>query len=421
MRKIKNVIRKLLKIMGLYKDEYEIAMDVETQKAQSLTIYSISYIFSLVLFVIGSDLYIVAPLLNNIRENLHASLSDAGLLVTVFGALYAISSPFIGWFTDKFGRRIVLYGGLACFIIFEVISAFTFTIQQLLVARGLTAIAAASISPTLYTVLGDIIPYKSRGRAISIASVGFSTANIAGVPLGIWLSQFYGWRGVMALLGVAASISGIFMGISLERLNAFKNSKLINQNKGQHVLSSIKVLLNPVFFASFFAFMTIGLVYTYLSVELQRRFLISLKIIGWILLIYGISNLLGNLYFGSLGDKIGKRKAAQIAQFIEAISLLLIILLFTKKFYYPLIIILWIFSFGQAYIPNLKAMASSVSTEIRGQNMAWNNSAMYGGLMLGSWIATRIYTSVDFSILVLLGILSIFLGFLSLYIYKNIY
>jgi predicted MFS family arabinose efflux permease len=43
--------------------------------------------------VIGSDLYVVAPLLSGIQDTLHCTVSQAGLVVTAFTAGYTLASP----------------------------------------------------------------------------------------------------------------------------------------------------------------------------------------------------------------------------------------------------------------------------------------------------------------------------------------
>jgi predicted MFS family arabinose efflux permease len=55
---------------------------------------------------------------------------------------------------------------------------------------------------------------------------------------------------------------------------------------------------------------------------------------------------------------------------------------------------LTIFTFARAYIPNLKALASAVPPELRGRSQAWNNAAMYGGMMAGSWAASFGYQAI---------------------------
>ncbi len=132
----------------------------------------LDYAFAILLFVVGCDLYVVAPLLPGIRSTFGVTISAAGLVVTVFIAGYTLASPLIGGLTDRIGRHAVLYGGLLSFIVFEAVSAWAPNFTVLLVGRALTGIAAAAITPTTYTFIGNTVPSRERGHVMSIASVG---------------------------------------------------------------------------------------------------------------------------------------------------------------------------------------------------------------------------------------------------------
>jgi predicted MFS family arabinose efflux permease len=121
----------------------------------------LGYVFALLLFVVGSDLGVVAPLLPGIQKTLSFTLSQAGLLVTVFTAGYTLASPFIGGLIDRLGRRAVLSAGSALFIVFEAISAWAPSYAVLLAGRAMTGVAAAAISPTAYTIIGGASPTAS--------------------------------------------------------------------------------------------------------------------------------------------------------------------------------------------------------------------------------------------------------------------
>src|SRR4029077_5245110 len=51
------------------------------------------------------------------------------------------------------------------------------------------------------SIVADVVPPARRGRAMSTVMGAFSIASIAGVPLGLRLSEWFGWR--VPFLGVA--------------------------------------------------------------------------------------------------------------------------------------------------------------------------------------------------------------------------
>jgi MFS transporter, DHA1 family, purine base/nucleoside efflux pump len=150
----------------------------------------------------------------------------------------------------------------------------------------------------------------------------------------------------------------------------------------------------PVLVASFLAFAAVGLVHTYLVVDLTARF-------GWLkgsligmLFLYGLANVAGNLVLKRLGDQLGKERALRIGQIVELAALVGTAVALWQHAEGMLVATLCLFAFGQAYIPDLKALASAVAPELRGRSMAWNNAAMYSGMMAGSGAASWSYQAI---------------------------
>ncbi len=360
----------------------------------------LGYAFAVLLFVVGCDLYVVAPLLPGIRTTFGVTLTAAGLLVTVFTAGYTLASPLIGGLTDRVGRRAVLYAGLLSFIVFEAVSAWAPDFTVLLVGRAMTGIAAAAITPTSYTIIGDAVPYRERGHVMSIASVGFSVSAIAGVPLGLWLSDFWSWRGVLWALTAAtvAAASALAFGLAA-RPAAEQAASPQRQRPGGSFAETRSILAatGPVLIVSCLAFAALGLVYTYLVVDLGSVWRWSNEAIVGFLFVYGIANVAGNLVLGRLGDLWSKERAVRVGQAVEFIALLGIAGASLWHRTWALVPALLIFAVGQAYIPDLKAMASAVAPDLRGRSQAWNNASMYGGMMVGSWAASYGYRAFGLS------------------------
>ena len=66
---------------------------------------SILYWMALGTFAIGTEGFMIAPLLPNLAEDLSVGLVTAGQLVTVFTLSYAFSSPILTALTGGIGRR----------------------------------------------------------------------------------------------------------------------------------------------------------------------------------------------------------------------------------------------------------------------------------------------------------------------------
>lgn len=374
---------------------------------------------ALTMFVVGSDLNIVAPLLAPIAASMHRPVATTGLLVTVFALFYALTSPVLGWMSDRLERRRVLYGGLAGFVVLEMISAWAPNFFLLMLSRGLAGMAAAAISPTAYAMIGDAVSYRLRGRAMAIASTGFSAATIAGVPMGLWLSNWWDWRGVLVALAVLTAAVGTALAVVIQRQSVRSPVKEHPVRPGGGVgWRAIFTGLDhsmPVFISSFMAFLVIGLVYTYLSVDLHSRWQLGTNRIALLLLFYGLFGFVGTMMYGWTGDRWGKGKTVRTGQIIEAMALVALaaitdLLSGGKTRLDWFVGVLLFFAASQSYVPNLKAMASSVPQHERGRSLAWNNAAMYGGLMAGSWIGSFLYPDLGFGSLLVVAAMAVLIG-----------
>ena len=65
------------------------------------------------------------------------------------------------------------------------------------VAGAFGGIAGANV----LAIVGDAFPEERRGRAMGVIMSAFSFASIAGVPAGLWLAEYLGWRTPFAILG----------------------------------------------------------------------------------------------------------------------------------------------------------------------------------------------------------------------------
>lgn len=374
-------------------------------RRESGSSFLIPSLLALVMFVMGSDLNIVAPFVAPISHSFKVPLSGTGWLVTVFAFGYAGASPLTGYLSDRMGRRPIFFSGTALFIVFDALSALAPSFWILAVSRTIAGVAAGAISPVGYALLSDVVSIKHRARAMSIVSMGFSLSTIAGVPLGLLLSRAWGWRGVMASLAGAMLIIAVIsyrllpqppmLASSVPRTpKSFPSKSLASHWLGGQL---------PILYASAMAFLAVGMVYTYMPDMLTRHGASADALLA-ILLGYGLFNLAGNYFFGWVGDRTDPRYAVKLAQVFEAVTLLAVAR--ALWMHLPLIVLtplLWLFGAGQAYIPDLKALASQGTPQRRGLRLAWNNTAMYAGMMAGSAGASLLFHPGQFAILPLIA------------------
>jgi MFS family permease len=91
----------------------------------------------LTLFVVGTDLFVVSPLLPSLAGDFHISPESAGLTVTLFSLGYVIAAPLFGRLADHAGRGLVLTSCLVAFALANLLTSEAGNLPAMLVARGL--------------------------------------------------------------------------------------------------------------------------------------------------------------------------------------------------------------------------------------------------------------------------------------------
>jgi len=167
-------------------------------------------------FAIGTDAFIIGGILPEIAQNLSASIGKTGLVVSVFSLSYAFGSPIVSALSARWRRSTVIIGGLAVFSAANLLSALSPTLACLLATRVIAALAAGLVAPASYALASTLGSSHNRGKILAIIAAGFTSAIVLGVPLGVFIGKYAGWRGSLifvAILGAFAALSMFGAGV----------------------------------------------------------------------------------------------------------------------------------------------------------------------------------------------------------------
>lgn len=156
----------------------------------------------LIFFVVLTHLVgfgLVIPLLPYYAASFNAAPWQVGLLFSIFPIGQAVSGPFWGRMSDRFGRRPVLLAGLAGAAISFFWLAAAKSWFGLLFARGVDGLAGGSIV-TARAYISDSTHEKERVRGFGFLGAAFGLGFILGPLLAGWLSSF-GYRFIALFAG----------------------------------------------------------------------------------------------------------------------------------------------------------------------------------------------------------------------------
>jgi MFS transporter, DHA1 family, purine base/nucleoside efflux pump len=342
------------------------------------------------LFLMGTDLFVVSPLLPFISEAYRVSPETTGWMVTVFAVTYAFSAPIFGWLSDKKGRRTFIIFGLLLFVISNILTAFVSSFLWLIVSRILAGLSVASITPLIYAIIGDIAPPNRRGTWLSIVVSGHLTALWAGAPLGALLEHFLGWRSVFVVMAIIGAILAVVNFKTWESIPKSELTKNLLEGNLLRILGSVSV--TTIWAISMYA------IYVYLGAALYSENRFSSSEIALAVTFYGVGAVLGSLTSGQLTDKFGARKISKSALILLTLILICLGIFFSSGDWVYFILFIWALV-GYAGFTSYQARLVVEYPNERGIVMAWNNTALYIGITIGSLVGGYVISNWGYSIL----------------------
>ena len=306
-------------------------------------------------FAIGTTEFVIVGLLPTIASQLQVTLPSAGLLVSLYALGVAIGAPLLTAVTGKLPRKWLLVGLMALFTLGNLLAWQAPDYGTLILARVLTGLAHGVFFSIGSTIATSLVPKEKAASAIAIMFTGLTVALVTGVPLGTWIEQLFGWREtflVVSALGLIACVGSYC---------------LIPANLPRGAAASLRdqlVVLTQPALLRVYAKTALGYggaftAFTFLAPILQQVSGFSASSISLILLVYGVSVAVGNIWGGKLADRKGAIPALKIL--FSGLAAILLALTFTAS--HPLLVVLTVLVWGGFAFGNVPALQVLVVQE----------------------------------------------------------
>lgn len=340
-------------------------------------------------FAIGTTEFVIVGLVPTIAESLNVSLPSAGLLVSLYAVGVAIGAPVLTALTGKWNRKSVLLWLMGLFIGGNLLAWQAPSYESLITARLLTGLAHGVFFSIGSTIATSLVSKEKEASAIAIMFTGLTVALVTGVPLGTWIGQTFGWRAtflVVSCLGVLAWIGSA--SLVPKNLKQAKPAKLAEQAR---VLTHPRLLL--VYVITALGYGGTFTAFTYLASILEDVSGFNSGSVSLLILAYGASVAVGNIYGGKLADKLGPVKALTVI--FGGLALILATFYFTAHSSWAALVTVLIwggFAFGnvpglQVYVVKLAERHTPNAVDVAsGLNIA----AFNVGIALGAWVGGHI-------------------------------
>src|SRR5699024_9450649 len=184
-------------------------------KNQAATITAIGSIP--LIMTLGNSMLI--PIFPAMKQSLKLSQMQVSLTITVFSIAAAIFIPVLGYFSDRFSRKVIIVPSLILFGIGGLLAGFgaaawPHAYGWILIGRILQGIGAAGTAPIAMALTGDLFIGSEQSRGVGIVEATNGLGNVLspviGALLGLftWYSVFFAFP---AICLVSVLLSWIFI------------------------------------------------------------------------------------------------------------------------------------------------------------------------------------------------------------------
>ncbi|HYV68203.1 MAG TPA: MFS transporter [Myxococcales bacterium] len=154
-----------------------------------------------VIFLIGAvqfvnilDFMMVLPLGPFFAGPLGIPASRIGVIGGSYTAAAAVSGIACSFFLDRFDRRKALGVAVAGLVVATALGGFSTGFVSMVFARILAGMFGGPATSLSLSIVADVVPADRRGKALGAVMGSFSVAAVLGVPTGLELARWGGWR-----------------------------------------------------------------------------------------------------------------------------------------------------------------------------------------------------------------------------------
>lgn len=289
---------------------------------------------AIVTFALGITEFGMMGILEDVAHNLDISVVKAGHFITAYSTGVAVGAPMLV-LLRKWPLKKLLLLLVSIILIGNVCTAVSPEYFTLLISRFISGIPHGAFFGAAAIVAERIAPDGRKAQAVAIVVGGMTVANMVGVPLATFLSNFFNWRAAFATVSVCALAGLVAIKVYLPALSSLPDTGI----KGQfHFLSKPGPWL--VYAGVFFGQASVYCWLSYIAPMMIQVTHFSESAMSWIMVVVGFGMVVGNSITGKLSDRYS---AARVTAIVAALLIVVMpALYFSAPYKIPSVIFAFI-------------------------------------------------------------------------------
>lgn len=342
----------------------------------------IAYIGCLGIIGVITTEFGVIGILPQVAEHYQISIDKAGVLLSAFALIIALTGPFMALLTSGFDRKKVMTTALSIFLITGIVSAFAPPFWLLLLVRILPAFLQPVYIAVAIAVATAGATEKKKNELMGIVLGGIAIAMVTTVPVATYLASKITWE-VSFMVQAAVTLIALFA--------IMKGLPSMPVPEKKSYGSQLKILTNRSFIIStamnFFMIAAWFSTYSYFADYLITTKDMNTEMVSYMLLLFGVTGIFSNWLSGKMLNKNIPRTTA----FFLSGTLIIPLALYTSdgsSIATILVIAIWGFFYAPCFLNASAYMISAAPNSLEFANTlatSFGNLGVAVGTTLSGW------------------------------------
>ncbi|AZZ37333.1 MFS transporter [Bdellovibrio sp. qaytius] len=327
-------------------------------------------------FTIILDFMIMSPLGAAMMPALKMGPSQFGIVVSAYAFSAGISGLLASGFADRYDRKKMLLFFYAGFLLGTLFCAMAPSYQFMLAARIVTGLFGGVIGSVVLAITADLFALSQRGRVMGFIQTAFAASQILGIPVGLYISNVWGWHAPFFMIVGVSLIAGVVILIYLKPIDGHLKIERVNHNAFNHMKTTV---MNEKYLYGFAAtaLMSIGgfMLMPFGTDFTVNNLKISMTDLPLIYLVTGVATIFIGPLVGKMSDSFGKLRTFIFGAIVSAVM----VVYYTNMGPSPLITVMIVntimfIGIFSRMIPSQALMSALPEPAHRGSFMAINAS-----------------------------------------------